>query len=135
MAYYLEGIHWTARQTTATTTQLLDLFTRDRERVVGAARGGAMLRVYEELQRRVLVSIRRVAERLGVSIPTVTSALGRLEEMGIVREITGRPYGRLFVYDRQLEILNRTDDMSAATAEAPRSREDVWREGFERGAN
>jgi Fic family protein len=133
MAYYLEGIDWTARQTTETTMQLLDLFRSDRERVVTAARGKAMLRVYEQLQQRVIVSVRRTAEQLSVSIPTATTALKGLEEMGIVREITGRTYGRLFAYDKQLEILNQTDDLSASSGEAPRSREDVWREGFERG--
>lgn len=133
MAYYLEGIDWTARQTTETTMQLLDLFRSDRERVLTASRGKAMLRVFEQLQQRVIVSVRRTAEQLSVSIPTATTALKGLEEMGIVREITGRTYGRLFAYDRQLEILNRTDDLSASSAEAPRRREDVWREGFERG--
>lgn len=132
MAYYLEGIDWTARQTTETTMQLLDLFRSDRERVLTAARGKAMLRVYEQLQQRVIVSVRRTAEQLSVSIPTATTALKALEEMGIVREITGRKYGRLFAYDRQLEILNRTDELGGATAEEPRSREDVWRKGFER---
>jgi cell filamentation protein, protein adenylyltransferase len=134
MAYYLEGIDWTARQTTETTMQLLDLFRSDRERVLTASRGKAMLRVFEQLQQRVIVSVRRTAEQLSVSIPTATTALKGLEEMGIVREITGRTYGRLFAYDRQLEILNRTDDPSASSAEAPRRREDVWREGFERGS-
>ena len=131
MAYYLEGVDWTARQATATTIQLLDLFRADRERVIGASGGASTLRIYEEMQRRVIVSIRRVSEATAVSIPTVTSGLKRLQEMGIAREITGRTYGRLFAYDRQLEILNRTDDLSESAHERP-SREDVWREGFDR---
>jgi Fic family protein len=109
MAYYLEGVDWTARQTIATTTALLDLFHADRARVSGSARGTSTLRVYEELQTRVIVSIRRVAETVQITVPTATAALKRLEEIGIAREITGRSYGRLFAYDRQLEIINRTD--------------------------
>jgi Fic family protein len=132
MAYYLEGVDWTARQTTATTIKLLDLFTSDRERVVASARGGSTLKVYEEIQRRVIVSIRRVSETLGISIPTVTSSLRRLEEMKIVRETTGRTYGRMFAYQRQLDILNETGDISLSPAATPRTREDVWREGFDR---
>lgn len=131
MAYYLEGVDWTARQATETTVKLLELFRIDRERVVASARGGATLRVYEEIQRRVIVSIRRVSESLGISIPTVTSGLRRLTEMGIVRETTGRKYGRMFAYDRQLEILNETGDIDSSQAPPPRTREDVWREGFE----
>jgi len=110
MAYYLEGVDWTARQTTATTIKLLELFNSDRERVVASAAGRSTLRVYEEIQRHVIVSIRRVSESLGISIPTVTSSLLRLEKMGIVRETTGRRYGRMFAYDRQLAILNETGE-------------------------
>lgn len=109
MAYYLEGVDWTARQAIDTTTRLLELFRADRERIVTATRAAATLRVYEEMQRRVIVSIRRLSETLGVSIPTVTSALRRLEELNIVRETTGRKYGRMFAYQKQLDILNKTE--------------------------
>jgi Fic family protein len=110
MAYYLEGVDWTARQATETTTKLLELFRVDRERIISATRAAATLRVYEEIQRRVIVPIRRVSETLNVSIPTVTTALRRLEELNIVRETTGRKYGRMFAYQRQLDILNETGD-------------------------
>jgi Fic family protein len=82
MAYYMEGVDWTARQATETTTKLLELFRVDRERVIASTRAPATLRVYEEIQRRVCISIRRLSEPLGVSIPTVTTALRRLEELG-----------------------------------------------------
>ena len=50
----------------------------------------------------------------------MTAALGRLEAPGIAREATGRAYGRLYVYDRQLEILNRIEFGPPLAAE-PRS--------------
>ncbi|MGH7604307.1 MAG: Fic family protein [Gemmatimonadaceae bacterium] len=106
MAYYLEGVDWTARQAIQTTTKLLQLFTADRERLLSSTRAAATLRVYEEIQRRVIVSIRRLSDALGVSVPTVTTAVRRLEELTIVRETTGRRYGRMFAYQRQLDILN-----------------------------
>ena len=130
MALYQEGVDWTARQTITTTTDLLNLFKVDRERVTTTVRAAATLRVYGELQKRIIVSIRRVSEELAHSTPTVTTALKRLEEMGIAREITGRKYGRLFAYDRQLDIINRTEDLAAA--EPRRTREDIWRGGFDR---
>ncbi len=108
MAYYLEGVDWTARQAIETTTKLLELFRVDRERVVGSTRAPATLKVYEEIQRRVVVSIRRLSEELGFSIPTVTTALRRLQELEIVRETTGRRYGRMYAYQKQLAILNET---------------------------
>ena len=71
---YLEGVDWTARQAIATTVDLLELFRLDREKI-SATRACSTLRVYEELQRRVIVPIRRVATASGLSIPTVTAAL------------------------------------------------------------
>ena len=108
MAYYLDGVDWTARQATQTTTNLVELFRVDRERVIISSSARGTLRVYEEIQRRVIVSIRRLSDELGLSIPTVTTALRRLEELSIVRETTGRKYGRMFAYQRQLDILNET---------------------------
>jgi hypothetical protein len=36
----------------------------------------------------------------------VSSALGRLEKLGIVRETTGRERDRIFAYSRYLEIVS-----------------------------
>jgi Fic family protein len=130
MAFYLEGVDWTSRQTIATTTELLELFRTDREKVLTSTRATGTIRVYDELQRRVVLSIGRTAQTLGITVPTVTTALRKLESLAIVRETTGRRYGRLFAYDRQLEILNRTGDETDPTAAAA-TREDVWRRGFE----
>ena len=131
MAYYLEGIDWTARQTIATTIALVDLFRADRDRINAIARSSSTLRVYEALQSRVVVSIRRLAEAVDVSVPTATAAIKRLEHMGIAREITGKLYGRVFAYDQQLEILNRTGHPTSAQADAPPARVDVWGRGLE----
>ena len=57
-----------------------------------------------------MVSIRRLAQSLEITVPTATTAVTRLEQLGIVREITGKSYGRVFVYDQQLEILNRSGE-------------------------
>ncbi|MBU6410109.1 MAG: hypothetical protein KGR98_06960 [Verrucomicrobia bacterium] len=41
-----------------------------------------------------------------LTAPTVTASLGHLEKLGVVREATGRKYGRLYTYARYLKILN-----------------------------
>ena len=109
MKFYLEGVEWTAQQAIRTTLDLLALFSSDRDRVMSSARGASLLRVYDVLQQHVIVSIRRVARVLEISVPTATAALMRLQELGIARETTGRKYGRLFAYSEQLEILNRME--------------------------
>jgi hypothetical protein len=39
------------------------------------------------------------------SFPTVNAAFGRLEQAGVLREVTGRKRGRLFAYDAYLSLL------------------------------
>lgn len=108
--FYLTGVEQTARQAAQTTSDLRALFEQDRARALSVGRSAqSVLRLYEHIRERVIVSIARASDSLALSQPTVTAALGRLESLGIVREITGRAYKRLYVYERQLEILNRTD--------------------------
>jgi Fic family protein len=107
MAFYLEGVYDTARQATSTAHDLLTLFSNDRARVLGLRKATASaLRVYEHLQKRAVISVPKAVPVLNLTHPTVAAAIRRLEALGIVREITGKSYGRQYVYVRQLEILN-----------------------------
>ena len=69
-------------------------------------RGAASaLRVHELAGHRIVLTASRTATELGLSVPTVNAALARLEQAGILREVTGRKRGRLFVYDAYLSLL------------------------------
>ncbi|MET0395536.1 MAG: hypothetical protein ABW277_01785 [Longimicrobiaceae bacterium] len=72
---------------------------------LGRAAGSA-LRVYDLLRQRIVLSAPRAAGELGLTWPTVNAALRHLERLGIAREATGRSRDRLYVYGRQLELLN-----------------------------
>jgi len=52
------------------------------------------------------MSIQRTSETLELSEPTVSNGVKRLEEAGILREITGRQRGRIYAYDEYLGLLN-----------------------------
>ena len=72
---------------------------------VGEASGSA-LRVHRLLQAQPILSIASAGEELKLSVPTVTASLQHLAKLGIARETTGRNYGRIYVYDKYLKILN-----------------------------
>lgn len=108
LRFYLIGVAAVAREATETTGTLLRLFADDRRRVAGLGKAaGSTLSVFDLLERRVIVSPARAAGELGLTWPTVNSALKRLAELGIAREITGKRRNRLFAYGEQLDILNR----------------------------
>ena len=107
LRFFLQGVQETAEQGTATTRALLLLFREDRERIEGLGRAAASaLRVFSQLQTAPILSVSRIADTLALSLPTASAAVRNLESLGIIRELTGRRRGRLFVYRRYLDILS-----------------------------
>jgi Fic family protein len=107
MRFYLQGVETVAREGAATTRALLELFRQDAERLRAVGRGApTALRVHDLLCRRVIVTIPFAARELGLSQPTVTAALARMQALGIVREATGGKRRRQFVYTESLRLLD-----------------------------
>lgn len=110
--FFVHGIRETADLAVTTARSLVRLFEKDRQRTEAIGRGaGSALRVHHELQRRPVLSIPKTSARTKLTVPTVTSALKRLEELGIVTEMTGRARDRLFGYRRYLQILNEGTEL------------------------
>ncbi len=108
LRFFFIGVEAVAVQAIRTAEALVDLFCRDEERVRGLGRAApSTLRVYDLLKKNVILSPVRTRDELSLAYPTVNRALSRLEEMGIVEEVTGRERDRLFLYRGQLEILDR----------------------------
>lgn len=108
LRFFLEGVTDTSKQAVLAARNTLELFERDRQQIetIGRAAGSA-LRVHGFLKQHPLVKIPRLVEALGLAHNTVSTALGNLEELGIVQEITGNRRNRLYLYDDYLNILNQ----------------------------
>ncbi|QIN77513.1 helix-turn-helix domain-containing protein [Rubrobacter marinus] len=105
--FFLEGVASTAGAAVDTAHRLLALFRDDAARVQTLGRAAAnALRVFDALRDRPLATLNDLTERTGASYPTVSRAVDALENLGIVREITGRKRERVFAYARYLAILN-----------------------------
>lgn len=53
-----------------------------------------------------ITSAPRAAEAIQATLPTAAGALRRLEALGILREITGGTYRRIYAYTAYLDLLN-----------------------------
>lgn len=107
LAFFLEGVAATSRQGFETAHKLLALLSEDEKKIEGLGRGATTaLRIHSDLKRHPLLSVPVAAKRLRISQPTIQAALGNLEKLGIVREITGRQRGRLYSYARYLAVLD-----------------------------
>jgi len=108
LEFFLDGITETSLQAADAAREILRLFEADRHRIEELGRPAASaLRVHQILQQKPLIGINEAAEKLKMSQPTVAKSIQHLEELGIVRETTGRQRGRRFVYGEYLNILNR----------------------------
>lgn len=107
LRFFLEGIIEVAESTTTTTQRLVGMIESDRQTIHSFGRGAATThRVHDLAARYVLIHAASTAQRLRLTGPPVYAAIARLESAGILREVTGRQRGKLYVYDQYLSILN-----------------------------
>ena len=106
--FFLEGVHETSQQAFRTARRMIEISEEDR-RAVGASgrRSGSMLQIHEAFMKRPIMSAGDLVERTNLTAPTVNASIEALAQMGLIKEITGKKRGRLFVYDRYLSTLDR----------------------------
>ena len=97
----------TAEQAAGTARRIMGLLEADRRKIEALGRPAASaLRMFQHAQTNPILSIKTTSKQIGVSIPTVTAAVQHMQKLGILREVTGKRWRRLFVYDDYLNILN-----------------------------
>jgi hypothetical protein len=110
--FFAEAVIVTANQAVETAQQLLDLSNRDRDRISGLGRAAASsLQVHRALMERPITTAGRLVEKTGITPATVNKALGHLEKLGIVKELTAQKRNRLFSYTGYVEIMNRGTEL------------------------
>lgn len=108
LQFFLRGVEETPTQAVEAARSILQLFDEDRRRIreeLGRSANSA-LRVHEHLQENPVVTTRRANSEMEISRPTITDALENLQELGIVREMTGKERYRVYAYDSYLGILD-----------------------------
>jgi Fic family protein len=107
LRFFLIGITETATEATDAAQKLWTLFDEDRRRIQKQGKiATTALRVHDLLQQRPIISITAACKKLELTHPAINKSLRKLEEMGIVREITGRQRNRLYMYEAYMNVLN-----------------------------
>ena len=107
LEFFLTGVRETADQTASAARRIAALFA-EHQRLIGTLGRptASAARVFQHVQRHPIVSIPATAQKIGISAPTVAKSLEHMRRLGILRETTGRPRHRLFVYEPYIKILN-----------------------------
>ena len=110
--FFAEAVIVTATQAVETAQQLLDLSNRDRDKISGLGRAAAStLQVHRALMEHPIATSGSLVEKTGITPATVNKALGHLEQLGIVKELTAQKRNRLFSYAGYIEIMSRGTEL------------------------
>ena len=107
LEYFLLGVEITARMAAQQVTALNDLRDAWRERFVGQA---SVIKLVDALFVNPLMDAKRAALVTSRSDPSARQAVAALEAAGILREITGRNWGKVYSAHEVLTLLLKPDN-------------------------
>lgn len=105
--FFLRAVTSTATQANELARNLMELMKVDdlRVRAVNRARG-SMVQVYSQLCHQPFTRITDLCKTSDLDFKTVQGCVERMEAMGLLTEITGRPRNRIYRYNKFVELLN-----------------------------
>ncbi|WP_305908641.1 Fic family protein [Methylomarinum sp. Ch1-1] len=110
--FFAEAVIVTATQAVEAAQQLLDLSNQDRDKISGLGRAAAStLQVHRALMEHPIATSGSLVVKTGITPATVNKALGYLEQLGIVKELTAQKRNRLFSYAGYIEIMSRGTEL------------------------
>ncbi|MDX9896830.1 MAG: Fic family protein, partial [Desulfofustis sp.] len=110
--FFAEAVIVTAGQAVETAQQLLDLANQDRNNINDLGRAAASaLQVHRALMEHPIATAGSLVQKTGLTAATVNKALGHLEHLGIVKELTAQKRNRLFSYAGYIEIMSRGTEL------------------------
>ena len=107
LRYFLEGVRWSAARAARQARELVALRETLRDKVADTPKALALI---DELFVNPYLNTARVKNLLGVTDPTARSALAVLEQAGVVREISGRAWGKTYLAQGVLKAIEQPKD-------------------------
>ncbi|MDE0611916.1 MAG: Fic family protein [Gammaproteobacteria bacterium] len=106
LEFFFDGVAQTAQEAVSTAQRLLNMFQQDQAKIQQEGRrAGSALRVHQVLQKRPIASLREMARGTGLSFAAAAAGVKLLEQLGIVRELTGKKRNRFFGHQQYLDVL------------------------------
>ena len=108
VGFFLEAVSAAAKDSLATVEKLSALHEGNIERLpVTARKNDNIRRVFDYIEQYPIIDIKRTASDLEVSYNTVSAAVGKLVQAGILKETTNASRNRVFSYEEYLNILRK----------------------------
>jgi Fic family protein len=105
LQYFLNGVARQSEDALSRAERINTLLALWREKLAGETRTKVALRIVEMLGTNPFITARGAESRLKVAFNTVLRAIGKLEEEGVVKEISGGRRDRVYCAKALLDIL------------------------------
>ncbi len=114
LAFFLEGVAVVSSEATDTARRIVDLREQTRSEISQrlGRRTGSALELLEALFRNPMVNVNGVQAITGLSQPAANALANAMEEIGILREVTGKKTYRVFTFDRYLRLFDEREQRS-----------------------
>jgi Fic family protein len=107
ISFFLEAVIYSCQDEIKATKVLFATIQEDSFRIEGIGKGSASVKlVFEYMKKHPITSITEMSEKINVSPHTSAAALNKLQELGIVQEISGKQRGKVYTYKKYLDILS-----------------------------
>jgi Fic family protein len=107
LRFFLEAVSTEAEDASARGAQLQTLREQHQSLLRGERAAGRLLRALDVVFEHPVLSVRQMEAALEVPFLTAQRYVEKLEQLGILREVTGRPRSRRYRADAILQAINR----------------------------
>lgn len=110
--FFLDGVATIADEAVATSQDLFQLTTADRNRLLYTPNVNVLaLQLFECLPNHPIVTLPWLVSKLSTTKPTASRAIATLEKIGVLVEITGKKRDRMYAYRSYLDRLRTGTDL------------------------
>lgn len=108
VSFFLEAVSVAASEAEKNIIEVATLITADRKRLLKSPKvRPSSSRLFEMLPMMPRFTVEQVGQKLETTFPTANAAVKTLQDLGIVREMTGQKQYRTYSYQAYIELLSR----------------------------
>ena len=103
--FFLKGVLETSEKANQKIKNILELFETDRKKIQSHKKTTSILEIYNCFKESPFLKTETVRQKTNYSLNTVISNLSFLEDLGIIKEITGKQRVKIFCYENFITLL------------------------------
>ena len=110
--FFLTGVCETSNQAFNTAQKIVSIFEKDEENIKNLNKDtSGVLKTHNYLKKHPISNTKNIIKSSQSSPQTVLRSLRALEEVGLVKELTGKYNNKIFVYKSYINILNQGTEL------------------------